>query len=132
MFRTWATSFGCLSSNDEAVWFLSAGDYTDSQDDAFSWAEFEIISRDAAQTEAQSAAVSRFWDRHLPILLSVRGGYSYVAIVTSGVGLGEVVFGTEPLFEETTLLADDFAGFLDAIAGSRGSADVYPWTSLFR
>ncbi|QKT13254.1 hypothetical protein [Rhodococcus sp. W8901] len=130
-FSAWSSAFGRLSNADETVWFLSAGDYSAVGEDAFAWNEFEIMSLDAAETDEQASAVVRFWDRHLPILLSVKDGYSYVALGTSGEGAGRVILGEEPEFEESVPLADDFDEFLAIIAGRRDPADPRPWNFLF-
>lgn len=130
-FLAWSSAFGSLSNAEETVWFLSVGDYSCVGDDAFAWNEIETMSLGAATTDAQVSAVVRFWDRHLPVLLSVKDGYSYVALVTSGEGAGRTVFGEEPEFEETVPLADDFDQFLAIIAGKREPADAHPWNSLF-
>lgn len=130
-FSAWLSAFGRLSNADETVWFLSAGDYSAVGDDAFAWNEFEIMSLDAAETTEQASAVVGFWDRHLPILLSVKDGYSYVALETSGEGAGRVILGEEPEFEESVPLTDDFDEFLAIIAGRRKPADPRRWNFLF-
>ena len=45
--------------------------------------------------------------------MSVKGGYSYFAICTPDDRFGEVVEGVEPMFEETTTVADSFESFLE-------------------
>lgn len=114
---TWVSSFSSLVSPDEMVWFLSAQDYAGKSDGAFAWNEMELISRDAAMTHEQEISVRQFWSHHLPVLLSVRDGYSYVAVRADGV----VVYGEEPEFEEVEVVAPSFASFLDA-AGRPGRA----------
>ncbi|MFC9515682.1 hypothetical protein ACFTSD_08160 [Nocardiaceae bacterium NPDC056970] len=107
----WAASFSRLSSPDETTWFLALGDYVDSPDDAFAWNAFETMSRDAAMSPEDEAAVAGFWNRHCPILLSVRDGYSYLAIRDDGA----IVHGAEPEFEDTTDVAVDLAALLRTI-----------------
>lgn len=108
----WASSFSRLSSPDDTTWFLSLGDYTEPSDDAFAWNEFETMSRDAATNPEDEAAVTEFWTRHCPILLSVRDGYSYLAIRDDGA----IVHGGEPEFENATEVAPDLAALLRAVA----------------
>ncbi|NKR41717.1 hypothetical protein GS490_24090 [Rhodococcus hoagii] len=108
----WASSFSRLSSPDDSTWFLSLGDYAESSPDAFAWNEFETMSRDAAMSREDEAAVAEFWNRHCPILLSVRDEYSYLAIRDDGA----IVHGTEPEFENATEVAVDLAGLLRAVA----------------
>lgn len=107
----WASSFSRLSSPDDTTWFLSLGDYAEPSDDAFAWNEFETMSRDAATGPEEEAAITEFWRRHCPILLSVRGPYSYLAIRDDGV----IVHGTEPEFEDTTEVAVDLSALLRTI-----------------
>lgn len=108
----WATSFARLSSADDAVWFLSAGDYRDPVTEAFAWNAFEQMSLDAAANDAQRAEITRFWRRHWPLVLSVRGHYAYLAMRDDGV----IVHGEEPEFEETTVIAPELAALLSAVA----------------
>ncbi|GAB2644020.1 hypothetical protein ABI214_12315 [Prescottella soli] len=110
--RSWASSFARLSSPDDAVWFLALDDYTDSGDAAFAWNEFETLSRDAAVSDDDEAAVAEFWRRHCPILCSVRDDYAYLAVGVDG----EIVHGVEPEFEATTTVADSLVDLLEAIA----------------
>ena len=59
-----------------------------------------------------SIDIISFWNKHLPIFLSVDGEYSYYAINTE---TGEVVSGYEPEYEDTTIAAEDFSIFIDKI-----------------
>lgn len=108
----WASAFSQLSSPDETTWFLALGDYVEPSDDAFAWNEFENMSRDAAMSAEDEAAVTAFWNRHCPILLSVRDGYSYLAIRDDGA----IVHGVEPEFEITADVAPDLAALLRTIS----------------
>ncbi|UOQ57818.1 hypothetical protein MUN78_02985 [Leucobacter allii] len=104
----WVSSFSLLSYADETVWFLSRPDYSTDAEDAFAWNECEQLSILAATTDAEAAAVSRFWKRHLPILLSVRSGYEYLAVRDDGA----VVHGAEPEFEEAVVVFSHFEHLL--------------------
>lgn len=94
------------------MWFLSTDDYTCSTMDGFAWNEFETISLDAASTDEERAAVTDFWTEHLPILLSVRGHHSYLAVR----GDGAIVHGEEPEFEQTRVVASDLEKLLEMIS----------------
>ncbi|WAA64840.1 hypothetical protein [Microbacterium oxydans] len=104
----WVSSFSLLSSSDETVWFLSRDDYSTGAVSTFAWNEWEQLSIQAATTDDEALAVSRFWERHLPILLSVRNGYEYLAVRDDGA----VVHGTEPEFEEAVVVFPHFADLL--------------------
>ncbi len=55
-------------------------------------------------------------DEHLPIFLSLEGGYAYYAISMKD---GSVVHGTEPEFEECETVADSFTDFMGKVTGGR-------------
>jgi hypothetical protein len=58
-------------------------------------------------------AIVAFWDRHLPVLMSVRDGYGYLAIERDSL---RVVSGREPEYEETTPVADTVGEALALVA----------------
>ncbi|MFJ6530940.1 hypothetical protein [Microbacterium sp. NPDC091662] len=105
------SSFLLLSNSDETVWFLSRHDYSNVAEDAFAWNECEQLSIQAATTEDEVVAVSRFWERHVPILLSVRDGYEYLAVRDDGA----VVHGAEPEFEEAVVVFSQLEDLLKYI-----------------
>lgn len=114
----WVEFLNCVRScvsPGETTWFLCLGDFERQDEDSFRWNEWELISLQAAiddqDTEWQSS-IKTFWDNHLPICLSVKGGYGYYAIRLSD---GVVVHGTEPEFEETREAAPSFGQFLEMI-----------------
>ncbi|AXL12567.1 hypothetical protein DXT68_10730 [Microbacterium foliorum] len=107
----WASSFSLLANVDETVWFLSRDDYSTGADGAFAWNEYEQLSLQAATTDDEAAAISRFWTRHLPLLLSVRNGYEYLAVRDDGA----VVHGAEPEFEEAVVVFSHFDDLLTHI-----------------
>lgn len=105
--------FSRLESADECTWFLFPDDYKDGTDpNEFAWNEFERISLEAALDDDGAAAVREWWSRHLPILMSVKGGYSFYAI---DISTEKIVRGFEPEFEEVSTAAESFADFLDKI-----------------
>ncbi|MEV4667786.1 hypothetical protein [Microbacterium sp. LWO12-1.2] len=104
----WVSSFSLLSSSDETVWFLSRDDYSAGAEGAFAWNEWEQLSIQAATTDDEADAVSRFWKHHVPVLLSVRDGYEYLAVRDDGA----VVHGAEPEFEEAVVVFSQFEDLL--------------------
>jgi len=96
---------------DEQTWFLCEQEYTGSSDAEFSWDEFERISLEAAAgDEAWTAEITAWWDRHLPIVMSVDGGYSFYAVELA---TGAIVHGSEPEFEEVDVVAPHLDAFYD-------------------
>jgi hypothetical protein len=133
----WLCSFSVLSNSDETVWFFSRDDYSTEAEGAFAWNECEQLSIQAAMTDDEAATVTRFWKRHLPILLSVRDGYEYLAVRDDGA----LVHGTEPEFEEADVVFSRFEDLLSYITarparrilvvdrllfGATGSSDTTP------
>lgn len=104
----------CTAPGDKA-WFLCTDDYRGVSDTAFQWNEFELLSLEAAEgDQAWQAEITSWWDRHLPVVLSVRDGYAFYALDLSD-ERGAVVQGTEPEFEETVKVADTLEAFWQLI-----------------
>lgn len=110
----------------ENVWFLCRADYRLTEGPGFRWNEFELITQETDEPEAQQRTRS-FWDLHFPFMLAVHSDYDYLAVSLDGPSYGEVVHGCGPAFEETPSVAPSFAQFLtlfrDTAAGRR---DDYP------
>jgi len=103
----------CMVSVDETTWFLGAEDFELQGDKAFRWNEWELMSLEWAEGDTEwEKEIKNFWDGHLPIVMSVRNGYSYYAICMKD---GSVVRGSEPEFEECEVVADSFMNFVDKI-----------------
>lgn len=113
---TWLDLIGTVKSiknHEDTTWFLCADDFKTQPSDAFRWNEWEIISLENAEDDAQwEKEIKEFWDNHLPIMLSVEGVYSYYAVFTKD---GSIVYGEEPEFEECTKAADSFDEFIEKI-----------------
>ena len=106
-------SFSRLQTEDGTRWFNSVQDFNgesaESAESAFAWNEFELQSLQAFDCdEAGQQQVRSFWDAHLPILLSVQGHYSYVALGVATHNWGQVFAGEEPEYEEAQCIAPDF------------------------
>ena len=98
----------------DAVWFVSARDYASSGADEaeFCYGDFEKDSLECATNDAERAAVSAFWSRCLPFLFSVRGERCFTGILMQGADTGKIVFGAEPIYEDTLLIAQSFEEFI--------------------
>ncbi len=98
-----------LINDDETTWFLCRGDFDVQKEHAFRWNEWEIISLESAENDIEwESEIKEFWNIHLPIVMSVKGGYSYYAISMEN---GSVVYGSEPEFEECKIVANSFEKF---------------------
>lgn len=113
-FKSFIRSFSLLANAEDNIWFLSLTEYLKENDgEGFAWNEFELQSLEAAEDEEEVAAIKAFWNAHLPFMLSVKNGYAYFAIVLDGADKGKIVIGNEPMYEETTVVADDLPAFFD-------------------
>ena len=102
-----------LFTPDETVWFLCAEDYDTRLDHAWRWNEWEMLSLESAEgDQAWTDEITAFWDRHLPIVLSLENGYSYYAISMED---GSVLYGSEPEFEACKPVASSFEAFLQKV-----------------
>ena len=111
-----------VMSPDEGFWLITAASFSGEDGLAFSWDEWENLSLGAAQDDGEwIVRIREFWDRHLPVAMSVTDGYEYHALRPDGT----VVCGREPEFEETVPFAPSYCDFLKRIASS-GST----WTDL--
>jgi len=116
----WVRSFSVLASRDDQVWFLSAESYAGGvSDEAFPWDAFRQESLGAAPGQAERAAIDVFWSSHIPVLLSVRDGYEYLAVAPDG----RVVRGGEPEYEEVTVVATGLDALLRCVATGTSTAD---------
>lgn len=103
----------CMMNADETTWFLCANDFDMQSDEAFQWNEWEKISLESADGDKEwKSKIKSFWDNHLPIIMSVKGCYSYYAVSMDD---GSVVKGAEPEFEECEVAAGSFIEFTEKI-----------------
>jgi hypothetical protein len=102
---------------DEACWFLAAADFSGTAaDSAYAWDEWERMGLEDAG-EGYAKEVRDFWNRHLPILLSVEGDYLFLAIDVdkSSKTFGSVVEAEALGFEDTGVRAASFGQLLKDI-----------------
>lgn len=72
-----------------------------------------MVSLEGAEGDAEwENEIKEFWDNHLPIIMSVKCGYSYYAISMKN---GSIVQGAEPEFEECEVIAGSFEEFIKKI-----------------
>jgi hypothetical protein len=102
----------------EQVWFLTSMDYAGTTESGFAWNEWEQMESDGAEA-GTLADIRRFWDGHMPILHSVGGDYSYLAVCVdrASENYGFVVQGYAPDFRETRTLCRSFDELLEQING---------------
>ena len=129
-FYRFVCSFETLHDAADAVWFVSARDYASSGADEaeFCYGDFEKDSLECAANDAERAAVSAFWSGCLPFLFSVRGERCFAGILAQGADAGRIVFGAEPIYEDTLVIAHNFEEFITLFlaALTDKSAAKYP------
>ena len=114
---TFLNSFSLLMNHSETTWFNSISDFNETNTESdFKWNEFEIMSVDAFEGDwEQQQIIKKIWDKHLPIILSVKDGYAFFALGVSKENFGKIYFGIEPEFEEVELIANSFDELINAL-----------------
>jgi len=118
------SEFKTCVTQDEKSWFNTIDDFNGTTDSAFRWNEFEIMMLEVYEDEAgkeiraeETGRVITFWDKHIPFIMSCKNFYSYFAICLLADSYGQIVYGSEPEFEETETVANDFADFMSQLTG---------------
>ena len=100
-------------NQSETVWFLTPNDFLQKPEEQFQWNELELQSIESADEDQEiKEYVISYWDKHMPIIMSVDGEYSYYAINMEN---GNVVYGYEPEYEESTIAAANFNSFIEKV-----------------
>ncbi|MGN6710526.1 SMI1/KNR4 family protein [Anaerocolumna jejuensis] len=108
----------CITPSQK-TWFICEDEYNNSSDIAFKWNEFEELSLEAAEDNKEwKAEIISWWDKHLPIIMSVGEGYSFYAIDLAN-NTGAIVQGFEPEFEEVEKIANNIEDFFELIITNR-------------
>jgi len=116
------------SSRDEQSWLLTFQAFQASPLQGFRWNQYEMMALDAATTEGERDAISRFWDEHFPFLLSVRADYDYLAVRLSD---GGIVHGCAPEWELPSVLVPSFSAFVERVTVGVASGELqYPLSVL--
>ena len=118
----------CCVNAAETVWFLTEDDFGGTSDSAFLWNEFEVMSLEAAENDSDLAgSVTQFWYGHLPIVMSVKSGYAFLALSLTTENYGKVVIGYAPEFEDADIVCDSFQQLLSRLLKT---AETAPGTLL--
>ncbi|MBD7911525.1 SMI1/KNR4 family protein [Clostridium cibarium] len=104
-----------LISPSEKTRFICENEYNNKSDIAFRWDEFEALSLEVAKDDEEwKMEITSWWNKHLPIVMSVNGGYSFYAIDLYN-DKGSIVKGYEPEFEEVEKVANNIEEFFNLI-----------------
>ena len=105
--------FETITNKEDNVWFVSIEDFNEETETDFTWNAFELMSLEAFEEDKEeSERIRKFWDNHIPILMSVRE-YEYLAICLTEDRFGEIVHGIEPEFEEVSKVCNNFEELID-------------------
>ena len=104
--------FQSCTNAEETKWFLTCQDFHP-HDEGFAWNDFALQSLASAGTDKELIQyITSFWNAHLPIFMSADGEYTYYAI---HIPTGNIVSGTEPEFEEISIIAENFTSLIQKI-----------------
>ena len=105
---------GLIASPSGTAWLVTTRVVAGRADVAYAWNEWEVQSLDAADGDADwQQRITQFWDRHFPVLMSVKDGYAYCAL---DLGTFQVVRGEEPEYEATVPIAGSLLELLQLLA----------------
>ena len=77
------------------------------------------MSLEAAQGDDEwKGEIEAWWKHKLPIIMSVKNGYSFYAIDLDS-ETSAIIKGEEPEFEEAEIVAKDFYEFLNMLMSSK-------------
>lgn len=80
---------------------------------AFPWNAVEQMSLEWADDDMEwSQRIQAFWDRRIPVALSVEGDYEFIAIDLRD---SSIVHGVAPDFEEVSVVASSFTEYLSGV-----------------
>lgn len=120
-FMDFLYTYSLVTNVDDTTWFTCISDFNgEVLDGAFPWNEFELQSLAVFEGDLENQRfIQSFWDAHLPIVLSVKGAYSFFALGVSEDNFGKVYFGEEPEYEEVVIVADSFTEFFNQLRNKR-------------
>lgn len=104
-------NYKTVSNPSDVAWFFTFAEINGETESEFKWDELKNQSLDAAIDDSQINSINTFWNNHFLFIMSVKDGYSYLAICTNGENKNKIVFGYEPEYEEIEVLFDSFDEF---------------------
>lgn len=119
-YKEFLQQFQIIANESDNVWFNSIEDFNGESDSAFRWNEFELMGLEALADDKESCdMIRRFWDSHIPVLMSVKDGYRYLSIDLSPDNYGKIYYGIEPEFEESSeFVCDGFNHLLEMLSSN--------------
>jgi len=113
-YKAFTEECGLIASARDTAWLVTTRVVAGRADVAYAWNEWEVQSLDAADGDVDwQQRITQFWDRHFPVLMSVKDGYAYCAL---DLGTFQVVRGEEPEYEATVPIAGSLLELLQLLA----------------
>jgi hypothetical protein len=114
-FLDFILSFTSCANKKDTIWFLSYRDYVNDEEIAFPWNEFENQSLESADSDEELLIdIKTYWASHIPFLMSVQDGYSYISICISQDNYGKIYMGREPEYEDSSCIAENLSVFFQS------------------
>lgn len=129
-YKLFLNTYALVCNEKDTTWFLSIADFNEQEvKQGFPYNEFELQSLAAFNSYPQGQSlISKFWDAHLPIVLSVDKGYAFFALGVADSNYAKVYFGQEPEYEDVVLIAESFTDFFEQV---ECKTLAEPYQSLF-
>ncbi|MEN8410456.1 hypothetical protein ABFP33_10850 [Acinetobacter bereziniae] len=108
-------NYKTISNPSDVAWFFTIAEIRGETESEFDWEELRQQSLDAAMNDVEINRINNFWDHHFCFLMSVKNGYSYLAICLEGKNKNKVVYGYEPEYEEVDVIFDSFDDFSNTL-----------------
>lgn len=108
--------FDEITNEEDTVWFNLIKEFNGNSENEFKWNEFELLSLEWSEDDAEEIKViTEFWNHHIPIIMSVKDEYQFLAISLEKEKYGEIVHGKEPEFENVTKVCNDLNELIDLL-----------------
>ncbi|MDF4202095.1 SMI1/KNR4 family protein [Maribacter sp. SA7] len=115
-YLTFLKNFEEITNEDDTAWFNLIKEFNGNSESEFKWNEFELLSLEWSEDDNEELKViTGFWNHHIPIILSVKDEYQFLAISLEKEKYGEIVHGTEPEFENIKKVCNNFNELIDLL-----------------
>lgn len=115
-YLTFIKTFKEVINESNTTWFNLNKEFDGNPENEFRWNEFELMSLEWSEDDTDELeAITQFWKKHFPIVMSVKDGYQFLAICLETDKYGMIVHGQEPEFEDVTKICSNFTELIDLL-----------------
>lgn len=115
-YLTFLKKFKEIVNETHTTWFNLSKEFNGTTENEFKWNEFELLSIEWSEEDVDElTTIAEFWNKHIPVIMSVKDQYQFLAICLEKEKYGEIVHGTEPAFENVTKICNDFNELVDLL-----------------